>query len=185
MIGKSGKVIVYQVHIPAAHITGASHAIFADIDFPRGVRNLVDIRHNAMIGLPIDDMIPGFIEICDHDIKHGYDSKYGGFYSQGPVAVFRALTDKVWWVQTEALNAMLTLYRLTGDDRYYKTYRDVFDFIENHHFAPDGGWWATLHPDGTPKTGLRASRWQGCYHTARSMVMCAHILDELAAEPGG
>jgi mannobiose 2-epimerase len=137
------------------------------------------------IGLPIDDMMPRFIEICDHDIKHGYDSKYGGFYSQGPVAVFRALTDKVWWVQTEALNAMLTLYRLTGDDRYYKTYRDVFDFIENHHFAPDGGWWATLHPDGTPKTGLRASRWQGCYHTARSMVMCAHILDELAAEPGG
>jgi cellobiose epimerase len=136
------------------------------------------------IGLPIDDMLPRFIGVCEHDLKHGYDSKYGGFYSQGPIAVFGALRDKVWWVQTEALNAMLTMFRLTGDGRYYRTFRDVFDFIENHHLAPEGGWWATLHADGTPKTGLRASRWQGGYHTARSMVMCAKMLDELAVQSG-
>jgi hypothetical protein len=61
MIGKSGKVIVYQVHIPAAHVTRTSHAIFADIDFPCRVRNLVNLLHNFVSTLLFIEFGPAVV----------------------------------------------------------------------------------------------------------------------------
>lgn len=136
-------------------------------------------------GIAIDEFIPRARAIYDFCLKHGYDSEHGGFYYKGSLAGFRPIHDKVWWVQAEALVGFLKMFRLTGDPRYYRTFENVFDFIENHQLAPGGGWWESLHADGSPKARVRASRWQGAYHTARSMIMCARMLDQLAAERGG
>jgi cellobiose epimerase len=136
-------------------------------------------------GLPVEEFLPRATAISDHCLRRGYDSEHGGFYLKGPIAGIGRVRDKVWWVQAESLVAMLLMFRVTGDPRYYAAFKDVFDFIERHHLAPGGGWWATLHADGTPKSAVRASRWQGGYHTARSMVMNARMLEELAAKGDG
>lgn len=135
--------------------------------------------------LAIDEFVPRARAIYDFCLKYGYDSKYGGFYYKGSIAGLGPVRDKVWWVQAEALVGLLKMFRVTGDARYYRAFENVFDFIERHQLAPGGGWWDFLHADGTPKSGRRASRWQGGYHTARSMVMCAQMLDELAADRVG
>ena len=76
---------------------------------------------------------------------------------------------------------MLEMYRLTGKQEYYDVFRQTLDFVEKHQVAREGSWWATRTADGSPKGDSRSSMWQGAYHNGRSMLLCARLLEELAA----
>jgi mannobiose 2-epimerase len=118
--------------------------------------------------------------LCGHCLRFGYDRKYGGFFYAGRPGRPADDTRKEWWVQAEALVTMLEMYRLTGSAIYYAAFSRTLDFIEAHQVAPEGGWWATRAPNGAPKGTQRSSMWQGAYHSGRTMIRCAEILDDLA-----
>jgi mannose/cellobiose epimerase-like protein (N-acyl-D-glucosamine 2-epimerase family) len=86
-------------------------------------------------------------------------------------------------VQAEALVAMLTLYRLTGDDKYWTAFQETLDFIEEHHVAAQGGWWANLNADGSlDDAPIRTSMWQGAYHAGRALLLAEELLRKIAQD---
>jgi cellobiose epimerase len=127
-------------------------------------------------------LLRGWAEgLVGYSLRHGYDRKRGGFYYTGPLGKDADDTRKEWWVQAEALVAMLELYRLTGRPAYYDVFARTLDYVERHQIAREGGWWATRKADGSPAGAVRTSMWQGAYHSGRALLLCAKRLDELAA----
>jgi mannobiose 2-epimerase len=127
-------------------------------------------------------LLRGWAEaLCAYSLKYGYDRDHGGFFYTGPLGRPAEDTKKEWWVQAEALVSMLEMYRLTGKPEYYDAFRQTLDFVEKHQVAKEGSWWATRTADGSPKGDARSSMWQGAYHNGRSMLLCAKLLEELAA----
>jgi cellobiose epimerase len=134
------------------------------------------------LGLPAA-LLRGWAErLVDYSLQHGYDRAHGGFFYSGRLGMDADDTRKEWWVQAEALVAMLEMYRLTGRPEYYDAFSSTLDFVTKYQIAPEGGWWATRCADGSPAGNTRASMWQGGYHSGRSMLRCASLLEELAAE---
>jgi mannobiose 2-epimerase len=119
--------------------------------------------------------------LVGYSLKHGYDRANGGFFYAGPLGKDADDTKKEWWVQAEGLVSMLELYKLTGKREYYGAFAGTLDFVERHQVAKEGGWWATRRADGSAAGMSRTSMWQGGYHSGRSMLLCAKLLDELAA----
>lgn len=121
------------------------------------------------------------VATCSYSLRHGYDDEHGGFYYTGPLGEPAEDRRKEWWVQAEALVAMLHMVRLTGDERYYRIFRQTLDFVEKHQLAQEGGWWATRRADGSPHPNKsRTSMWQGAYHNGRAMLNCSKLLQDLA-----
>jgi mannobiose 2-epimerase len=119
--------------------------------------------------------------LVGYSLRHGYDRTHGGFYYTGPLGKDADDTKKEWWVEAEALVSMLEMYKLTGRREYYDIFAQTLDFVEKHQVARGGSWWATRKADGSPAGASRTSMWQGAYHNGRSMLLCARLLDELAA----
>jgi mannobiose 2-epimerase len=119
-------------------------------------------------------------QLVNFSIDHGYDRTHGGFYYNGIEKQPAFDRKKEWWVQAEALVSLLEMHRLTGKQEYYNLYNVTLAFIEKHHLAPGGGWYATLEPDGKVKSYNRATMWQGPYHTGRALLYSALLLEELA-----
>ena len=133
------------------------------------------------LGQPLG-LLRGWAEsLVGYSLRHGYDRLRGGFFSSGPLGKDADHTKKVWWVQAEALVAMLELYQLTGRADYYEAFARTLEFVAQHHVAREGGWWAMRQADGSPIGPQRTSMWQGAYHSGRSMLWCAKLLDGLAA----
>lgn len=129
-----------------------------------------------------DNLLRSWAEgLVGYSLEHGYDRTHGGFYYTGPLGMNADDTKKEWWVQAEALVSMLELYKLTGRQEYYDVFAQTLDFVEKHQVAKEGSWWATRRADGSPAGPSRTSMWQGAYHNGRSMLRCAHLLEELAA----
>ncbi|MEM9644885.1 MAG: AGE family epimerase/isomerase [Planctomycetota bacterium] len=115
--------------------------------------------------------------ICAHSIGFGFDKTHGGFFASGPLTGMSDDRQKIWWTQAEAMVAMLVMKRLTGEEGYQDLFETTFHFVEQHHVASDGGWWATLEADGSfGGSQSRTSMWQGAYHNGRSLLMCERLL---------
>jgi cellobiose epimerase len=122
--------------------------------------------------------------LCGYAMKYGYDKERGGFFYTGPLGKPATDTRKEWWVQTEALVAMLEMYRLTGKPEYYAAFAKTFDFVQKHQIAQEGGWWATRKADGSAQGNTRTGPWQGAYHNGRALILCAKMLEELSQKEG-
>jgi mannobiose 2-epimerase len=126
-------------------------------------------------------LLRGWAEaLVGYSLKFGYDRRHGGFFYTGPLGKPAEDTRKEWWVEAEALVSMLEMYRLTGKREYYEIFRQTLDFVEKHHVAKEGSWWATRQTDGAPQGDQRTGPWQGAYHNGRSMIRCEKLLNELA-----
>jgi cellobiose epimerase len=132
------------------------------------------------VGLPTRPYAPWAQSLAAYSLKYGYDPKHGGFAYTGPLGQPADDTKKEWWTQAEALVGMLELYRMTKNPEYLNAFRQTLDFIEKHHVAPGGGWFATRKADGSALSDNRATMWQGPYHTGRALLLSAKLLEELA-----
>ena len=113
-------------------------------------------------------------------VRLGYDREHGGFFYGGALGQPADDKKKEWWVQAEALVSMLEMHRLTGDATCLKRFDETLAFIERHHIAPEGGWYATRNADGTPLRNNRSTLWQGAYHGGRALMLSAKLLEEIA-----
>ena len=115
--------------------------------------------------------------ICTYSIDNGYDTKHHGFFYSGPLGKPADDHKKEWWPQSEALVALLTMEKLTGERHYRQLFDETLDFVEKHQVAPQGSWWATLQEDGSlGPNRSRTSMWQGAYHNGRAMLLCEQLL---------
>ncbi len=121
------------------------------------------------------------LELVDHSLRWGWDQANGGFYDEGPPTGPPTRTSKVWWVQPEGMNGLLTAARIAGDDasRYEKRFARTWQFFRDHMAdRKHGGCFDSVSPEGNPLPGRRhkATQWKTAYHVTRAMLSAIHRL---------
>ncbi len=128
--------------------------------------------------------------LVDHAMQYGWDADRGGLYDSGEmdqagVVTGGLHTDKIWWVQAEHLNALLLQHQRVGTetDVYWNAFVKEWEWIKTSQIDhKSGGWWPTVHADGTPASRVKADMWTECYHQARAMLNVSQRLRKLAEQ---
>ncbi len=120
--------------------------------------------------------------LVNHTIMYGMDKRYGGFYDSGPINGSATERDKIWWTQAEALNALLLMderYR-SETPEYGKAFVRQWEFIQKYQIdKTHGGWYPTLHPDGTPLVRQgKSDAWTDPYHQGRALLHVSAALQK-------
>jgi mannose/cellobiose epimerase-like protein (N-acyl-D-glucosamine 2-epimerase family) len=86
-----------------------------------------------------------------------------------------------WWSQAETMIALLRVYEVTGDAKYWKAFEKV-RLWTFRHVVPDrsGTWVAFTDRWGFRRAPLRAGgHWQTGFHVTRALLQCEQSLDRL------
>jgi mannose 2-epimerase len=120
---------------------------------------------------------------CDHCAEFGIDPEYGGVYADVPMTRPTTQTEKQFWQQAEVLIGMLDAYQLLGDEKYWRAFRNVYDFLFSKMVVLEAGgeWYERLDRFGTPIDPILGHAWKINYHSVRSMVQSIQRLKGLAA----
>jgi mannobiose 2-epimerase len=112
-----------------------------------------------------------FYAHLDHALKYGWDSERGGVYSRGAGKQPATDTDKVWWVQSEMLAALVDALEHKPDARYEQALVQLLDFIDRYQAEPKTRIWRdTVTATGAPKSPALAHNWKANYHDVRALV---------------
>lgn len=80
-------------------------------------------------------------------------------------------TERVWWVQAEALVGFLTAFKLSGNENFKTAAEKVWTFIKEHQKDTVGGEWHWLSTLDAPQLGdCKIGFWKGPYHNGRAMI---------------
>ncbi len=125
------------------------------------------------------------LTLVDHSLRWGWDKAGGGFFDEGPPTGRATKRGKVWWVQAEALNGLLTADRVAREDKAHGSTRYFQDFVRSWAFFRDkvvdhkhGGTFAEIEENGLPHPEKRAkaSQWKAAYHVVRALLFTAATL---------
>lgn len=114
----------------------------------------------------------------DHALRWGWDNEHGGFYDEGPPTGAPTRTDKVWWVQVEGLNGLLTAAHLSPQNgEYFRRFTETWAFFRRHMIDDRyGDCYETVAPDGRPLRVDKATPWKAAYHITRALLFTAQAL---------
>ena len=81
----------------------------------------------------------------------------------------RVDTNRVWWVQAEALLGYLNAWQHTGDIRYERAVQSQWRYIRDKLVDPRPGseWYWFVNADGTPGEEPIVEPWKCPYHNGR------------------
>lgn len=153
---------------------------------PVATRDQIQIGHNlkgAWLLLRVNALEPraGYVQTATRMIEfcldHGWDRIHGGFfqhvYRTGPLAS----PIKLWWPECEGLNALLNLYQLTGEVRYWDFFQALAAFAFTHFVDPAGGeWFTSCQADGKPLDDHKGGTYKSAYHTVQA---CLEVWQKL------
>jgi mannobiose 2-epimerase len=125
--------------------------------------------------------------LVDNALAHAFDTANGGFFDEGPA--FRPATSltKTWWVQAEALNALLVMHERfgAGDLRYWTALKRTWHYVRRRQIDPKhGGWHEAVWADNRPIIGRKGHNWKDPYHSGRALMNISKTLHRLANESG-
>jgi len=123
------------------------------------------------------------LRLVEHSFRWGWDKQHGGFFDEGPPEGTATRREKVWWVQPEGMNGLLTADRLSGgkDRRHFDTFVQTWHFFRDRMIDPiHGGCFDTVAEDGSPIADRRhkATPWKTAYHVTRALLLAAQRLRE-------
>lgn len=123
-------------------------------------------------------------KIFDHCVAFGIDAEYGGVFVEGPRTAPPTITEKQFWQQAEVLVGMLDAYLLFGDEKYWRAFRNVYDFVFAKFVNLDAGgeWYERLDRIGHPIDDALGHAWKISYHTVRSMVQVVKRLKKMSIQ---
>lgn len=84
-------------------------------------------------------------------------------------------TDRIWWVQAEAVVGFVNAYEVTKDEKYLETAKKIFEYIENVLTDKREGseWFWSVSKDGKPEERGITEPWKCPYHNGR---MCLELI---------
>lgn len=131
------------------------------------------------LGVPTAPHLDLFRTLFANALAHGYDRELGGFFDSGPLGQDADRRGKIWWVEAEALVSALTMFKLTGEEKYAEVFRATWRFVnERQTDWQTGEWFETVAPDGTG-SGDKAHRWKAGYHNGRALLECLRLIGSL------
>ena len=84
---------------------------------------------------------------------------------------------KAWWPQTEAANAMIMAYALSGESYFLDFYRKIDRFAhERLHDPQNGEWFAYAPVGGRAFHDYKGSRFKGFFHIPRHLLTVVQVV---------
>jgi N-acylglucosamine 2-epimerase len=130
-----------------------------------------------------DSLIQRGLDIMRWSLEIGWDKEYGGLLYfvdyEGKPPTQLEWDQKLWWLHTEALYALLLAARLTGETWWEDWFEKMRSWTFSHFPDPEyGEWYGYLHRDGSVLTPLKGSVWKGPFHLPRALLVCYRLLNE-------
>ena len=118
----------------------------------------------------------------DYALEHGWDAARGGLYSYGAPDGGATDTRKVWWMQSEFLDALAIFYRLTGEQRYLDILQRHAAYIAAAQRDPVfGEWYALCASDGAPLDARKGHEYKAAYHVVQGLYQADRHLEAARA----
>lgn len=123
--------------------------------------------------------------LVDRALTYARDKKHGGFYDRG--TLWGTIWDryKIWWVQSEVLNALAEMHRYFGKEKleYFQLLREQWDYILKVFHDPEyGEWFTTVSPENKVVNDMKGPRGKASYHTGRALIHTIQILREICSK---
>lgn len=119
-----------------------------------------------------------FDAVLTHALAHGWDDKHGGLYNRGVGDEPANDTQKVWWVQSEMLAALVDSLSRGPNPAHAAALFHQMEFIDRHMASPtDGIWIESTSADGRPMSTAKAHNWKANYHDVRALVKFIDAFD--------
>jgi mannose/cellobiose epimerase-like protein (N-acyl-D-glucosamine 2-epimerase family) len=180
--------------------TGCTHEWFyrdwrEDLTNTQGLANYGHVAETAwfLASVGAHTGEPRYLELAraelDYALGHGWDADHGGLYSYGRPEGAATDTAKVWWMQSELLDALALFYRLTRQERYADLLRRQAAYIFTRQRDPIfGEWYARCAADGRPLDPRKGFEYKAAYHVVQGLYQADRHLrsarGERADEPG-
>ncbi|MBI1389314.1 MAG: N-acylglucosamine 2-epimerase [bacterium] len=119
--------------------------------------------------------------LMKNSMQYGFDWDQGGFYDTGKFNEPASSRTKVWWVQAEGIVASLRMFERTGDERYWKCFQLMLDWIDKHQVDWKYGDWSSSISEDGKRQGGKANLWKSPYHNGRAMMQCIETIDRMLA----
>jgi mannobiose 2-epimerase len=90
--------------------------------------------------------------------------------------------EKHWWVQAEAMVGFLNAYTLTGDYKFFRAMKGVWNYIQANLIDKENGEWfyKRLGNGEVDDKEFKISEWKGPYHNSRACLEIAGRLNRLS-----
>jgi cellobiose epimerase len=135
-----------------------------------------------VLGKDVQKLGPWAARLADGLLRSGIRES-GAVYFAG--AYRGAAEDRTvwWWSQAEAMVAMLRVWEVTGEARYWDAFERIRDWTFRHIVRDRSGtWMAFTNRWGFQAAPLRAGGyWQSGYHATRALLACEQSLARLIA----
>lgn len=136
-------------------------------------------------------------KIVDWVIDRAWDKEYGGFYqnvdvfdtvpekpflSNRYVDIDVAWSDKIWWVQAEALYTLALSALLTGNERHFEYFLKLHQYCKDYFSDPEfGEWYSILRRDGRVLNDRKGFELKGFYHVPRCVMQLVLLFEKYVA----
>ena len=132
-------------------------------------------------------------------LRLGWDTEHGGLYHFVPCdgldtaygadgladepqmkLVLDDFGSKLWWVHSEAMYTTLLLYSKTGDESFFRWFRQVFDYTYRTFPNPDPSireWIQIRTREGLPQDKVVALPVKDPYHIIRNVLLLIELLE--------
>jgi len=138
------------------------------------------------------------IQVIDWACAKGHDPVHGGLFNildraggeprgYDPRASFdEGWDDKVWWVHSEALYALLLAAMESGRRDLWERFLELHDYCQRFlHDPQHGEWYAYLHRDGSAKVPDKGNWIKAAFHVPRNLMQVMLLLERAAAQAAG
>jgi N-acylglucosamine 2-epimerase len=117
------------------------------------------------------------VQVVLNILDFAWDQEYGGLYyfldADGHPPQQLEWDQKLWWVHSESLVALVMGYRLTGSEECWQWYEKLHDYTWSSFPDPEyGEWFGYLNRRGEVLLNLKGGKWKGCFHVPRSLYLC-------------
>lgn len=118
------------------------------------------------------------VRMAEEVLEHGLDREYGGLYNE--IAEGRLETEKIWWVQAEALVGFFNAWQLSGENRFLDAALNIWHFIDRFGADHKGGeWFWETDREGRPIPGRpKVEPWKCPYHNVRACLEMIRRIDQ-------
>jgi len=118
-----------------------------------------------------ETVVDAALAIAMTSASAGFDPERGGYFLAGRAGGAVTQTEKVWWVQAEALAGLFWLFRLTGEVIFLDRMDSTLRWIEQRQRDPEHGeWFWGILADGRlgPVGDGKGNPWKTAYHNLRA-----------------
>ncbi|XP_069630389.1 LOW QUALITY PROTEIN: N-acylglucosamine 2-epimerase [Haliaeetus albicilla] len=122
--------------------------------------------------------------LVEGPLRWGWDPHHGGLFAfldaDGHCPTQLEWNMKLWWPQAEAMVALLAAYTHRPRPRLLRHFQRVAAYLFDKFRDPDHGeWFGYLSREGTVALTIKGGPFKGCFHAARSLLLCEEMLGEL------